>query len=255
MIAAIKRIRARRYVLASGTCPNCGSGFQRRVTRNSERRQFCTKSCSVAFRWKTGAMDATVKARRDAARCADRARSLMIAERLLRLNARHYERMFGRCRRCDAIYWRETKNQQFCDETCKTLSAADSRRRARSSSTYRAAKKAHKARRRARESVLVECFDPIEVLVRDGWTCMECGIETPPRLRGSYEPNAPEVDHVIPLARGGAHTRLNTRCTCRACNLRKGASMSLHGGGGDIRISGGIVWNPRPQANFCTSVT
>lgn len=82
----------------------------------------------------------------------------------------------------------------------------------------RAARLARKARIR---SVTVEQFDPVVVLTRDGWRCHICGIKTPKRLRGSYEDNAPELDHIIPLAQGGEHSRRNTACACRKCNIEK----------------------------------
>lgn len=51
-----------------------------------------------------------------------------------------------------------------------------------------------------------------------------CGCGTPKRLRGSYEPSAPELDHVVPLAMGGTHTWGNVKCSCRRCNGAKGAT-------------------------------
>lgn len=89
------------------------------------------------------------------------------------------------------------------------------------------AKKAKRARDKRRKALLrgvdSELFDPIEVLDRDGWECQECGIKTPKEKRGSFELDAPELDHVVPLASGGPHKRENTQCLCRACNLLKGA--------------------------------
>ncbi len=67
----------------------------------------------------------------------------------------------------------------------------------------------------------VETFDPILALDRDGWRCQICGVKTPKKLRGTFKPNAPELDHIIPLAQGGAHSPANTQCACRACNLDK----------------------------------
>jgi hypothetical protein len=36
---------------------------------------------------------------------------------------------------------------------------------------------------------------------------------------------APELDHIIPLASGGAHVWDNVQCTCRKCNGEKGAEV------------------------------
>ena len=77
-------------------------------------------------------------------------------------------------------------------------------------------------RRARKRKATVERFDPLEILERDKWRCHICGIKTPKRLRGTFEPNAPELDHIIPLVAGGEHSRKNTACACRACNIRKG---------------------------------
>ena len=69
-----------------------------------------------------------------------------------------------------------------------------------------------------------ESVDPIYILNRDKWKCQKCGIKTPKRLRGSIEDNAPEVDHIIPLASGGEHKAGNLQGLCRKCNQEKGAT-------------------------------
>jgi 5-methylcytosine-specific restriction endonuclease McrA len=38
-------------------------------------------------------------------------------------------------------------------------------------------------------------------------------------------PLAPTLDHIVPLARGGHHTRDNTQCAHFSCNTRKGARV------------------------------
>ena len=90
------------------------------------------------------------------------------------------------------------------------------------------------ARRRSKlRSVRAEAVDPIRVFERDGWRCCDCGSRTPSRLRGTYDPRAPELDHIIPLAGGGEHTYRNTRCLCRSCNGRKS-----DGPGGQLLLFG-----------------
>ncbi len=69
----------------------------------------------------------------------------------------------------------------------------------------------------------VERVDPFEVFERDGWRCQACGIKTPKAQRGKHKPNSPELDHIVPLSRGGEHSYKNTQCLCRACNMSKGA--------------------------------
>lgn len=84
--------------------------------------------------------------------------------------------------------------------------------------------RAHKALRDRRiKATKREAVWPSKVFKRDGWRCQLCGIETPKHLRGTYEHNAPELDHVVPLAGGGEHTYENTQCLCRSCNGWKGS--------------------------------
>jgi len=49
----------------------------------------------------------------------------------------------------------------------------------------------------------------ITILNRDGWTCTYCGGV------------ANEVDHIIPLKRGGSDDPDNLTSACRTCNARK----------------------------------
>ena len=65
--------------------------------------------------------------------------------------------------------------------------------------------------------------DPLAILERDGWRCQLCGCKTPKSKRGTYASNAPEVDHIVPLVKGGSHLEYNLQCACRHCNGEKGA--------------------------------
>lgn len=109
-----------------------------------------------------------------------------------------------------------------CSDECRAAVAAVAkvrmRERVRSSGAKAAARKAGKLRRRA---AVVETVNPLVVLGRDGWRCHLCGVKTPKRLRGSYDDRAPEVDHIVPIAKGGEHSYRNTACACRRCNLAK----------------------------------
>lgn len=83
----------------------------------------------------------------------------------------------------------------------------------------RALKAAHKAKRRAlQRGVDAESVNPFKVFERDGWRCQLCKVKTPRTKRGTYADDAPELDHIVPLAKGGAHTYANTQCACRRCN-------------------------------------
>ena len=49
------------------------------------------------------------------------------------------------------------------------------------------------------------------VLARDGWLCRYCGEQ------------ATQVDHIVPLARGGFDHEANLAASCASCNLAKGS--------------------------------
>lgn len=76
-------------------------------------------------------------------------------------------------------------------------------------------------RRALARGVSSERVDPIKVFERDKWSCQICGVKTPRKLRGSYDDKAPELDHVMPISLGGAHSYMNTQCACRKCNADK----------------------------------
>jgi len=67
------------------------------------------------------------------------------------------------------------------------------------------------------------------IFLRDKWTCQICGISTPESKRGTFDDDAPEVDHIWPLslvkngAKSPGHILSNCRTACRKCNIELGA--------------------------------
>lgn len=129
------------------------------------------------------------------------------------------------CSGCEGYQWQPTERQCL---VCGVAFMAGKWQRVCGPDCEAQLKKTHrrtaKAKRRAvTRGRAAESIDPLRVFERDGWRCHLCGCRTPRRLRGSCEPNAPELDHVVPLALGGTHTWANVACSCRACNNAKGA--------------------------------
>jgi 5-methylcytosine-specific restriction endonuclease McrA len=99
----------------------------------------------------------------------------------------------------------------YCTQRCAKREA----RRRLGSTTHRA---------RARKAgVRYEAVDPLDIMRRDRWTCQICKRPAPQKLRGTTDPRAPELDHIVPFALKGPHTAANLQCACRSCNLSKGA--------------------------------
>lgn len=101
---------------------------------------------------------------------------------------------------------------------CLKCNRRRSKQMFRTSGGKAASRKARKCRLRG---VATEVVNPLYVLGRDSWCCQLCGVKTPKSLRGSLNDRAPEVDHIVPIARGGEHSYRNTQCACRKCNLAK----------------------------------
>lgn len=77
------------------------------------------------------------------------------------------------------------------------------------------------ARKMRQKCQTVESVNPFKVFDRDGWICQLCKRKTPKALRGTIDPRAPELDHIMPVSLGGEHSYRNTQCSCRACNGAK----------------------------------
>lgn len=132
-------------------------------------------------------------------------------------NAVGYERrrsdIVRECEHCKKSFspLRGARQIRYCSSGCAT----DARRLTRTGTTHR--------RRAKKYGCEYEPVDKQTVFERDGWQCYICLCDTPKEMRGTKAGNAPELDHVAPLSKGGAHSYENTRCACRRCNLAKGA--------------------------------
>ena len=75
-------------------------------------------------------------------------------------------------------------------------------------------------RRAAKNGVNSEQFYDIEIFERDNWICGICGKEVEKSLEHLH-PYSVNLDHIIPLSKGGGHTKFNTQCSHRICNMKK----------------------------------
>lgn len=85
----------------------------------------------------------------------------------------------------------------------------------------RVAQRNVRALRRARKrGVAYEYVIRRKVFERDGYVCYLCDKQLAPETKVPH-PDAPTIDHVRPLAKGGAHTYANIRTACFMCNALK----------------------------------
>lgn len=94
----------------------------------------------------------------------------------------------------------------------------------------RCAKKIRKSRRRALVGP-VGTVDRMAVFERDDWRCQLCLMPALPDWVVPH-PDAPTIDHIVPLARGGTHTMDNVQTAHFLCNSIKGDRPELPRVGG-----------------------
>lgn len=88
-------------------------------------------------------------------------------------------------------------------------------------------------RRRARiHNCETEQFFDTEIFERDCWVCQICGKHVDETLKHPH-PRSKSLDHIVPISRGGNHTRKNVQLAHLVCNIRKQAQRC-----GQLRLIG-----------------
>lgn len=122
------------------------------------------------------------------------------------------------CRKCGKEFYRcsrPTDSLVYCSRKCAGCGEIGKARYPRDP------KKGNYYKRSKINGVAFEIINISDVFERDGWHCQICGKDTPKKNRGTIYPNAPEIDHRIPMSRGGGHLYNNVQCACRKCNHDK----------------------------------
>lgn len=119
------------------------------------------------------------------------------------------------CLICGQEFNQRGHKLKYCSSLCSTKAQAEVYRR--NSTTRRALRVANGN---------VEMINPKEIFDRDGWRCQLCGKKVDKRLyktKGTARhSNAPSLDHIIPISKGGEHNKANVQCACYLCNCKKG---------------------------------
>lgn len=212
LVQDVRRSNAR----AICTCKHCGLDYKPKAV---DRTTYCSRQCyfeakaaskaakmsaiHVATRQCKGCGDEFVANRGNQVYCCDSCRPSFKSVHVSILPASKT------CKFCGSSYKPVSIGgapSGYCCIVCKESAA-------------KACKRTGKAKRKAvLKGATIERVDPFKVFDRDKWRCRLCGVRTPKCKRGTYSDNAPELDHILPLAKGGSHSYINTQCSCRKCN-------------------------------------
>lgn len=122
------------------------------------------------------------------------------------------------CPRCQGVFY--GRKRKYCSDGCsraayRSANIDAERDRIRSLSAQRRAQKLDPE---------AENFSRQEIFDRDGWICQLCNNPVDPEAPSQSALSA-SLDHKIPLAKGGKHTRSNSQLAHLVCNQRKGAQL------------------------------
>lgn len=117
------------------------------------------------------------------------------------------------CGRCGQPFMANKKRFRYCSPEC---SAAQ-----KNPDNW----KHYNARKARLRAAFIESFDRAEIFERDGWICQLC-LAPVDRSATFPDPASVSLDHIIPIARGGKHSRANSQTACLGCNVRKGVRMT-----------------------------
>lgn len=214
-------------------CKRCGVVFR---PKKSDRRQYCSYECALH---RTGALAPGYKDGKATRKNSFIARLVRILARIKECrvcgkrtltsecsaecreeHSRRASREFSqqrkeetcgvrRCYQCGNEFIPEygNKHRRFCSRRCLgTFVGRQNKRRRRI--------------RKWQASYLYEHFADWEIFERDGWRCMICMLPIR-REVDRLHLQAATIDHIVPLSRGGSHTRDNVQCAHRICNSLK----------------------------------
>lgn len=163
----------------------------------------------------------------------DRARRAANPERFREVERQRYANGGREAKLASARDW-YARNQQHNLDRRRTYYYANPEKMAGQTARWRAKNperaaelgRADRAVRRARKVANgpVELITHGEIGERDNWTCGLCHLAVDPALKWPHI-HSRVLDHIIPLARGGTHTRDNVRIAHWLCNARKSARL------------------------------
>lgn len=188
----------------SGLCKRCGDPVP--PSNGTKPRSWCSDACRVrAWEEKSGRTSNWPKSAVSFPSCG-------ICGTVFSARAGGRKHRSACSPGCEAELKRR-KQREFSE------SMTDEQREKRRASQRRSNVKRRAAKAGATE---LESFDRVEIYERDGWVCGICR-ESVDRELAYPDLMSASLDHIVPLALGGSHTRDNVQCAHFICNATKGA--------------------------------
>lgn len=214
-------------------CEWCGKPWESEIRRGPKK--YCSDGCRVQLRQKLSEshsvwQDKTCaecgkvfRTRNDSRYCSGECWGTVCSRE------RRAERPIYHCKKCGKEFYRQKRPEAtfiYCSRECAGNGEVGKAKTPRNwmAGNYRKRAKVN--------GVEYQTIDVMAVLERDGWRCQMCGKDTPRKYRGTTRHNAPEIDHQVPISRGGGHTWDNVQCACRGCNAKKSNKSSA----GQLRL-------------------
>lgn len=203
-----RSVRSFKPVTYEYQCKGCKKTFTGKI-KAGPRKVYCSPQCQRKWVDKTCKQCGSIfSTQNDSSFCSSKCWGLFSKKK-------YAEENYYVCKKCGKKFFRKYRTgdeHRYCSRKCAGNGVPG-----RSSDPSRHKKGSH--RRRAKiYNVDFETIDVLKVFERDMWRCQICGKKTPKEKRGTGYSNAPEIDHRVPMSKGGGHLYRNVQCACRKCN-------------------------------------
>lgn len=227
-----EKLKRRKFEEYGAYCMHCNKVFANQAGAKDRREKklpakFCSKQCSFE-RKKLITKEIHALCRiasyeqnkiEEQQRCKQKAiRGLLAAlkRKILPIKKKQEKAAMLCAECCKPVGYAFGRGRLFCSSQCFKQNAS---KRPEVIEQKKAARKRRKALERGAR--VGKSFSYRQVFERDGWKCQMCGCKTPEANRGTLAKNAPELDHIQPLSKGGTHSLDNAQTLCRSCNAWK----------------------------------
>jgi len=208
-------------------CLNCYKEFRRTKNGGSsgtEYTAFCSRRCGAIYAGNIIREKSAIKRLSTNRKSRIKKRAIAIRNALANeIKNAHIDAKHNHCRKCGAGITQDSARccKRYCDK-CKVSRIEEYKRNQRKLGLSPLGNDRARAKHYGVE------YEPIKrkiVFDSYGWRCADCGVDTPKNMKGMNQDNSPELDHIIPISRGGPHVYANVQLLCRKCNASKSDSV------------------------------